>query len=124
MYRQEPRLNRNPAAYGTARDAFGQTEPNAWRYTTPTVPIPSVQPVFIHQLNVVVASLRVACHSPARTVQLHRDYCKGVGSGTGNNNNSDNPERGREKCLFGGGDFAAVRATTDGVNEIGHLPHY
>src|SRR4051812_44146188 len=51
-----------------------QTGPNVWRYITPTVPIPSVQPVFIHQLSVMVASLRVACHSPARTVQLHGDY--------------------------------------------------
>src|SRR3954467_3639121 len=45
---------------------FCQTGPNAWRYTTPTIPIPLVQPMFIHQLSAVVASLRVACHSPAR----------------------------------------------------------
>jgi hypothetical protein len=44
-----------------------QTGPNAWHYRTPTVPMGSVQPVFIHQLSIVVASLRVACYLPARS---------------------------------------------------------
>ena len=44
-----------------------QTGPNAWHYTTSTVPIPLVQLMFTHQLNVVVASPRFACYSPARS---------------------------------------------------------
>src|SRR5436309_7565245 len=43
----------------------------------PTVPLPSAQLMFAHQLSVVATSLRVACHSPARNIrisQLYRDH--------------------------------------------------
>ena len=47
---------------GPAPRTICQTGPNAWRYITPTVPMGSVQLMFIHQLSVVVASLRAACY--------------------------------------------------------------
>src|SRR3954452_16273969 len=58
-----------PVSFGFGRRlGFCQTGPNAWHYTTPTVPMGSVQPVFTLQLSVVVANPRFACHSEARTI--------------------------------------------------------
>src|SRR5256885_4199502 len=56
----------------SAQRASCQTGPNAWHYTTSTVPIPLVQLMFTHQLNVVVASPRFACDSQARIFSCTR----------------------------------------------------
>jgi hypothetical protein len=65
--------------------AFCQTGPNAWRYRTPTVPMGSVQPMFTHQLNVVVASLNIRISQPHRDHSARQDDDSGQILTTGPN---------------------------------------